>query len=80
MTYKALAGLANAGVAWREVAMRPPPAAIEELGAASASVLTPHGLSSISWRLEKSTLLLNATVPPGSTAHVVIPATLLARP
>ena len=50
VTYKALAGLANGGIAWREVAMRPLPAAIERLGSANASVTTPHGPAAISWR------------------------------
>ena len=77
-TYKALAGLANSGVGWRSIRMRPLPAAIAVLGSANASVLTPHGLAAISWRLENSgrTLVLNATVPPGSTAEIVLPGAL----
>jgi hypothetical protein len=82
VTYKALAGLANAGVAWRKIAMRPLPAAIEVLGVASASVLSPHGLAAISWRLDVNsdktkTFVLNATVPVGSTAEIVLPMTLV---
>jgi len=77
ITYHAFAGLANAGVAWRSIAMRPLPAAIERLGQANASVLTPTGLAAISWRrLEKRALVLNATVPPGSTAKIIVPMTL----
>lgn len=62
--------------------MRPLPAAIEVLGAANASVQTPAGLAAISWRLDVGTgaagvrLSLNATVPPGSTADIVLPAVL----
>ena len=74
--YKALAGLANGGIAWREVAMRPLPAAIERLGSANASVKTPHGLAAISWRRAGRSLELNATVPAGSTAEVVLPASI----
>ena len=76
IAYKALAGLANGGIAWREVAMRPLPAAIERLGSANASVTTPHGPAAISWRRAGRSLELNATVPPGSTAKVVLPASI----
>jgi|EP01043_Picozoa_sp_COSAG02_P038319 hypothetical protein len=77
ITYHAFAGLANAGVAWRSIRMRPLPAAIERLGQANASVLTPNGLAAISWRwLEKRALVLNATVPSGSTAKIIVPVTL----
>lgn len=77
ITYHAFAGLANAGVAWRSIVMRPLPAAIERLGQANASVLTPNGMAAISWRRrEKRALVLNATVPPGSTAKIIVPVTL----
>ena len=50
ITYHAFAGLTNAGVAWRSIAMRPLPAAIERLGQAHAPVLTPTAMAALSWR------------------------------
>lgn len=89
VTYRALAGLANAGVSWNKIAMRPLPAAIEVLGAANASVHTPHGLATINWRFidglgpmgpsssgSKKSFVLSATVPAGSTSTVVLPVML----
>lgn len=85
IAYTSFAGLQNAkgSVAWRNISMRPLPAAIEWLGRANASILTPRGLAAISWAKHSQaeshggrSFAVNVTVPAGSTATLVLPKTI----
>lgn len=75
--YTALAGIdtvsSAASTAWHHLLMGPTPSAATLLGSASASVLTPRGLASVSWSWHSPRFSINVTVPIGSTAEVSIP-------
>merc|ERR1712100_500758 len=53
--------------------IRPVHGAVQKLGHAQGTVSTRFGNASVSWHKEDSSFVLEATVPPGSTASLSIP-------
>jgi alpha-L-rhamnosidase len=78
--YSSLAGLRRApgSRSWRTLLLVPPGSATgvwAKLSAASASQSTPMGVVAVAWALGDggATYALNATVPPGAVATLVLP-------
>ncbi|WP_162600146.1 alpha-L-rhamnosidase [Streptomyces sp. CS131] len=63
-----VAGLAPAEPGYRVISIRPHVGG--DLTSARASVKTPYGAASSSWRRDGDTIVLDVTVPPGTTARV----------
>ncbi|MGW0712148.1 alpha-L-rhamnosidase C-terminal domain-containing protein [Streptomyces sp. NPDC002643] len=63
-----VAGVAPAAPGYRTIGIRPYVGG--GLTSARASVATPYGAASSSWRRDGETITLDVTVPPGSTARV----------
>ena len=77
--YRRLAGLETdeAAPGYRHFVIRPQPAG----GAkhAAYATRTPYGEASVSWEKADGLFTLKAVVPVGSTAHVILPATIPER-
>ena len=58
---------------WEQIIFRPAPAAVKRLGHAAASIHTPLGVASVSWRVHASTLWFNVTVPASATGTLTFP-------
>ena len=76
--YSSLAGLRRApgSRSWRELLLAPPGSASgvwANLTAAAAQQLTPMGAVSVSWELGGGAYALNASLPPGAAATVLLP-------
>lgn len=69
--YHVVGGLTRTEAGWRHFRIAPQPGG--ELMWARAAHDTIHGRAEVSWRVEDGQLLLEATVPPGTTATVVLP-------
>jgi alpha-L-rhamnosidase len=70
--HRVVAGLSPLEPGYRRSRIEPRPGG--RLRWAGASLRTPYGLLSASWRIDRSTFTLEATVPPSTSAEVVLPA------
>ncbi|MEQ6899689.1 family 78 glycoside hydrolase catalytic domain [Nocardioides sp. YIM 152588] len=69
--YEYVAGIQNASVGYRTIRIQPYP--VGDLRRAAASIETPQGEVSSTWRRRGDRLTLRVTVPVGSTAEVLVP-------
>lgn len=69
--HRVVAGLAPADVGYRRLLVAPRPGG--GLRSAAASHETPYGRASVSWRRQAGSLMVDVTVPPGTTASVRLP-------
>lgn len=69
--HRTVAGLAPAAPGYRKLSIAPRP--LGSLQHASTSHETPYGLARVSWRRAADRILVEATVPPGTTAVVSLP-------
>ncbi|WP_282122056.1 family 78 glycoside hydrolase catalytic domain [Algibacter mikhailovii] len=72
--YERIAGLAPLEPGYQKIRIAPLPNT-EFLTSASASVNTPYGKASSSWKIENDNFHLDIIVPPNTTALVSIPTT-----
>ena len=70
--YERIAGLASIAPGYKKIRIAPLPNT-EFLTSASASVKTPYGKASSSWKIENSTFNLDVVIPPNTTAEIQIP-------
>ncbi len=70
--YERIAGLASLAPGYKKIRIAPLPNT-EFLTSASASVKTPYGKASSSWKIENSTFNLEVVIPPNTTAEIQIP-------
>ncbi|WP_242633308.1 alpha-L-rhamnosidase [Arthrobacter sp. S39] len=69
--HRTVAGLAPAAPGYRKLAIAPRP--LSSLTQASTSHETPYGLAKVGWKRVGDRILVDATVPPGTTAVVSLP-------
>lgn len=69
--HRSLAGLAPAEPGYRVIRIAPRPLA--EFDHASTSHETPYGLASVSWRRVDGSIVVDAVIPPNTTAEVSLP-------
>jgi alpha-L-rhamnosidase len=69
--HRTVAGLAPAAPGHRRLRIAPRPGG--GLTHASAELDTPYGPASVTWNLTDHTLVVTATIPPGTTAEVDLP-------
>jgi len=69
--YERLAGIAPLSAGYKTIRIAPQP--LQPLSAASASLNTPYGKVSSSWETNEGMFYLEATVPPNTTATIVVP-------
>ncbi|PWG06677.1 family 78 glycoside hydrolase catalytic domain [Polaribacter aquimarinus] len=72
--YERIAGLSSLAPGYQKIRIAPIPNA-EFLTSASASVKTPYGKASSSWKIENDSFKLDVIIPPNTTALVSIPTT-----
>lgn len=70
--YERIAGLAALEPGYKKLRIAPKPNT-NFLTEASASVNTPYGEASSSWKIEKGIFYLETVIPPNTTAEVIIP-------
>ncbi|WP_396635697.1 family 78 glycoside hydrolase catalytic domain [Maribacter sp. R77961] len=69
--YERIAGIAPLEPGYKKIRIAPQPWA--PLESASASLETPYGAVASVWNLQNNTLELNTTIPPNTTAQILIP-------
>ncbi|MGM9470449.1 family 78 glycoside hydrolase catalytic domain [Pseudarthrobacter sp. YS3] len=69
--HRTVAGLAPAAPGYRKLSIAPRPLASLEYAATSHE--TPYGLARVAWKRVGDRILVDATVPPGTTAVVSLP-------
>lgn len=69
--HRTVAGLAPLAPGYRRIAIQPCPGG--GLTFARASHLTPYGMAACGWRIEGDMLIVEATIPPNTTARVSLP-------
>ncbi|MGW0197519.1 alpha-L-rhamnosidase-related protein [Nonomuraea sp. NPDC003201] len=69
--HRTVAGLAPAAPGYREITVHPRPGG--GLTHAGARLRTPYGPAASSWRITGGELIVEAVVPPNTTAHVTLP-------
>jgi len=69
--HRTVAGLAPAAPGYRRLRVAPRPG--PGITSASATHETPYGTAAVSWTVAGSAFSLDVTVPPGTTAEVVLP-------
>ncbi|WP_332760524.1 alpha-L-rhamnosidase [Pseudarthrobacter sp.] len=69
--HRTVAGLVPAAPGYRKLRIAPRP--LNSLTHASTSHETPYGLARVAWRRAGDRILVDATVPPGTTALVSLP-------
>ena len=69
--HRTVAGLAPAAPGYRKLGIAPRP--LNSLTHASTSHETPYGLAKVAWKRVGDRILVDATVPPGTTAVVSLP-------
>ncbi|MGG6382215.1 family 78 glycoside hydrolase catalytic domain [Paenarthrobacter sp. NEAU-H11] len=69
--HRTVAGLAPAAPGYRKLAIAPRP--LSSLTHASTSHETPYGLARVAWKRVGDRILVEATVPPGTSAVVSLP-------
>ena len=70
--YERIAGLASLAPGYKKIRIAPLPNT-EFLNSASASVKTPYGKASSSWKIENASFSLDIVIPPGTSAEIHIP-------
>ncbi len=70
--YAKMAGLQPAAPGYREILIKPYPDS--RIPSAKASLNTPYGIVSSSWKMEENTFRLDVEIPPNTTATVVLPS------
>ena len=70
--YERIAGIAPLKPGYKSIKIAPIPNTAF-LTSASASVNTPYGKASSSWKIEKDQFILEAVIPPNTTAEIIIP-------
>ncbi|RCS26688.1 rhamnosidase [Polaribacter sp. WD7] len=70
--YERIAGLASLAPGYQKIRIAPLPNT-EFLTSALASVKTPYGKASSSWKIENDSFKLDIVIPPGTSAEVHIP-------
>ena len=70
--HRVVGGLESAEPGWRRLRIAPRPGG--GIVRSSTSHRTPFGLASVSWERVGTTLLIDAEVPPGVTAEIVLPS------
>ncbi|WP_397445696.1 family 78 glycoside hydrolase catalytic domain [Polaribacter sp. R77954] len=70
--YERIAGLSALEPGYKKIRIAPIPN--QPLTSASASVNTPYGKASSSWKIENSVFYLEATIPPNTTADIYLPS------
>ena len=71
--HRQVAGLAPAAPGYRELLVAPRPGG--GLTEVEATHLTPYGPARVHWRRDGEQLIVDLTVPPSTTARVMLPAT-----
>ena len=69
--YERIAGIKPVKPGYKEILIAPVPG--EPLTSAEASYNTPYGKVSSAWKMAEGTFRLEATVPPNTTATIVVP-------
>ena len=69
--HRTVAGLAPASAGYRRLRIAPRPG--PGITAAAATHETPYGTAAVSWTVEGTAFSLEVTVPPNTTAEVVLP-------
>lgn len=69
--YERIAGIAPLEPGYKKIKIAPQPRA--PLDSASASLETPYGKVTSAWNISKNTFELNTTIPPNTTAQILIP-------
>ncbi len=69
--YERIAGIAPLEPGYKKIRIAPQPQA--PLESASASLETPYGAVASAWNIQNNTLELNTTIPPNTTAQILIP-------
>lgn len=69
--YRRVAGLEPVEGGYKRVLIKPIPGA--GINSASASVESPYGTVSVSWRVERAYFILNTNLPEGVTAEIHLP-------
>ena len=70
--YERIAGIAPLEAGYKVIEIAPQ--VRQPLNSASASLNTPYGKVSSAWEIKDNVFELNVTIPPNTTANVVIPA------
>lgn len=70
--YERIAGIAPLAPGYKKIRIAPVPNT-EYLTSASASVNTPYGKASSSWKIENETFTLDVVIPPNTTAEITVP-------
>ena len=70
--YERVAGIAPLKAGYKTIRIAPEPR--QPLTSASASLNTPYGDVSSSWKIENATFYLEVVVPPNTEAQITIPA------
>jgi len=71
--YERIAGLSSLEPGYKKIRIAPIPS--QQLTSAEASVNTPFGKTSSSWKIENNVFYLEATIPPNTTAEIHLPKT-----
>ena len=69
--HRVVGGLSRLEPGWKSILIAPQPGG--GLTSARTAHQTIHGLAAVTWRVENGDMVLDATVPPGTTATVVLP-------
>ncbi|NJX14288.1 family 78 glycoside hydrolase catalytic domain [Tamlana crocina] len=72
--YERIAGIAPLEAGYKVIRIAPEPKS--PLTSASAELNTPYGKVASSWEINEGTFTLNVTIPPNTTAKVILPETL----
>ena len=70
--HKFIGGISPASVGWKKSLIRPIPGGA--LTNCTASHLGPYGMVKASWKIEGEEFVLDVSVPPNTTAEVVLPS------
>jgi alpha-L-rhamnosidase len=70
--YERIAGLSALEPGYKKIKIAPVPN-IKYVTSASASLQTPYGKASSSWKIEKETFNLKVVIPPNTTAEIHLP-------
>ncbi|WP_241910416.1 family 78 glycoside hydrolase catalytic domain [Pseudotamlana carrageenivorans] len=69
--YERIAGIAPLAPGYKKIKIAPLPN--DRLTSAAASINTPYGLASTSWKKDKETFILDVVIPPNTTAEITVP-------
>jgi alpha-L-rhamnosidase len=69
--HRTVAGLAPAEPGYRVIRVAPQP--LPELDHAAASLETPYGLARVGWRRQEDRIVIDAVIPPNTSAEVILP-------